>query len=194
MQLAQSSEAHGFGHPSISNLHCDEDEHPRDAIELDKINFIAYINGLKNYTNIDDCRFVLRSRTLHPADGGSENKVTVRTVDDINWYLDRIIDLLLGFFPNLFKDDEFNRIVHRVGTAISFVDSGEIIYKPEESLLVQGMLKGVLVEKIDGDSESNNIFSDELFTWFASELIEPLGRCAWIRNHDQRYPSLWYHP
>ena len=176
MLVAQSSKPSN----SISSLNgkeYDPDEHSRDVVDLDKDLLIAYINGLRT-VDIDDCKTVLRSRTHHVE--CDKRSISEDTEAQMNEYLDRIVESLLGFFPNLFTDAEYSHILDQAELAIAFDEYGrdQFSYQPE-SVNVQKMLQQLLEEKLTID---DLVLVDEVFGWLAGELLEPLGRRAFSRK------------
>jgi hypothetical protein len=95
------------------------------------------------------------------------------------------LDLVLGFFPNLFTDEEYAHILDKAQLAISFDDLEGLLYLPEAAD-VQAMLKNILQEKLC--LESAGLIA-EVLAWLAGELLEPLGRRASSRKAHSSPPT-----
>lgn len=161
--------------PSLNGKEYDPEEHPRDVVDLDKDLLAAYINGLRT-VDIEGFKTVLRSRTLHV--DCDRQTVSNDAETQMNEYLDRILESLLGFFPNLFTEDEYSHILDQAELAITFDDTYQFSYQPE-SVNVQQMLQKVLEEKLTTD---DTVLVEEVLGWLAGELLEPLGRRASFRK------------
>jgi hypothetical protein len=181
-QAAQNSNAAS----SVGGRKYDSEEHSPEIVDLDKHLLIAYINGLSTI-NARHCRPILRSRTVNVKnDNHAKPKVVSDEADEqVHEYLDRILDLVLGFFPNLFTDEEYAHILDQAQLAIAFDDVERLLYLPQAAD-VQTMLQNTLQEKLS--LESADLIA-EVLAWLAGELLEPLGRRASSRNAPSCPPT-----
>ncbi|KAK2747345.1 hypothetical protein FQN57_002243 [Myotisia sp. PD_48] len=171
----KEADTYRSGHPL--DIHAvDPEEHTPETLDLDKQLLFAFINGLRTLP-IDDCRAVLQSRVLH-GDQIGIGEVAAPIRMNVNEYLGRIMELLLGVFPNLFDSHDYTCILSQVAKAISFDEEDRVIYGSGVAL-ARGVIKKELEQKL-GSKEM--FLAEELLEWFSGELLEPLGRCASKRN------------
>ncbi|OAX85043.1 hypothetical protein ACJ72_00573 [Emergomyces africanus] len=149
----------------------DPNEHSPDVIDLDKQLFAAYINGIRNM-NAEDYRPVVLSRTLNASP--CDIDALPITEHQVNAYLDRVVDSLLGFFPYLFGKDEYIRLLDVAEVVTSFDDYNNVLYKPNSGLFQEEITRQL--ERKLGDTLV--VIENDIIGWVAGELIEPLGRHA----------------
>ncbi|OJD24784.1 hypothetical protein ACJ73_03846 [Blastomyces percursus] len=170
----QASKRVSFEPYSANKKDYDPDEHSHDVIDLDKQLFMAYVNGIRNM-NTEDYQPVVLSRTLNAAP--CDIAVLPITEHQVNGYLDRVVESLLGFFPYLFGKDEYNRLLDVAKVVTSFDDYNNVLYEPDSGLFQQVITRQL--EKKLADTAAT--IEHDLLDWVAGELIEPLGRRASFR-------------
>ncbi|KAK2776137.1 hypothetical protein FQN52_003807 [Onygenales sp. PD_12] len=172
--LMHASEHATFEVYSVNQKDYDPSEHSPDVVDLDKQLFVAYINGIRTM-HTDDYKPVIHSRTLHATPSNVD--IIPITEHQVNAYLDRVVDSLLGFFPYLFAKDEYNHILDNAEAATSFDDFNNIVYEPNSRQL-QRVITTHLSRKLE---DAPMAVDNEVLDWVAGELIEPLGRHASFR-------------
>ncbi|KAK2806824.1 hypothetical protein FQN50_005686 [Emmonsiellopsis sp. PD_5] len=172
--LMHASEHATFEAYSVNQKDYDPSEHSPDVVDLDKQLFMAYINGIRTM-HTDDYKPVIHSRTLHATPSNVD--IIPITEHQVNAYLDRVVDSLLGFFPYLFAKDEYNHILDNAEAATSFDDFNNIVYESNSRQLQQVITKHLTRKLEDAPMAVDN----EILDWVAGELIEPLGRHASFR-------------
>ncbi|KAL2366576.1 hypothetical protein RJZ56_000409 [Blastomyces dermatitidis] len=170
----QSSKRVSFEPYSVNKKDYDPDEHSHDVIDLDKQLFMAYVNGIRNM-NAEDYQPVVLSRTLNATP--CDIAVLPVTEHQVNAYLDRVVESLLGFFPYLFEKDEYNRLLDIAEVVTSFDDHNNVLYEPDSGLFQQAITRQ-LARKL---TDTAVIIDNNILDWVAGELIEPLGRRASFR-------------
>ncbi|PGH15305.1 hypothetical protein AJ79_02470 [Helicocarpus griseus UAMH5409] len=160
---------------SVNKKEYDSSEHGPDLVDIDKQLFVAYVNGIRNM-GADDYQPVVLSRTLN-ADPCDVEVIPIIEYQ-VNSYLDRVLESLLGFFPHLFGTDEYNRILDNAEAVTSFDDYNGVIYEPSSSLFQRAITDQLATKLADGPiAHEDHLILD----WAAGELIEPLGRQALFR-------------
>ncbi|OJD19670.1 hypothetical protein AJ78_00402 [Emergomyces pasteurianus Ep9510] len=170
----QGSKPVPFEPYTVNRKDYDPNEHSPDTIDLDKQLFAAYLNGLRNM-NAEYYQPVVLSRALNAAPYDID--ILPITEHQVNAYLDRVVDSLLGFFPYLLGKDEYNRLLDVAEVVTSFDDYNNVLYKPDSELLQQAITHQ-LERKL---ADTLVIIENDILGWVAGELIEPLGRHASFR-------------
>ncbi|KKZ62914.1 hypothetical protein EMCG_02760 [[Emmonsia] crescens] len=170
----QGSKRVPFEPYTVNRKDYDPNEHSPDVIDLDKQLFMAYVNGIRNM-NAEDYQPIVLSRTLNAAP--CDVDVLPVTEHQVNAYLDRVVDSLLGFFPYLFGKDEYNRLLDVAEVVTSFDDYNNVLYKPDSGLFQQAITRQ-LERKL---ADTLVIIENNILDWVAGELVEPLGRHASFR-------------
>ncbi|RAL08131.1 uncharacterized protein BO97DRAFT_354910 [Aspergillus homomorphus CBS 101889] len=141
------------------------EEHPDDAVDLDKSLFVAYMNGI-NGLNDPGYRSRLRCR----ADDIKSGRAQTPYLDEdgtTGAYIDNALNHVIGLFRNIVAQEEFNELVdlsHVKGTSTG----------PGESVINQKLLtklENILSERLASDAV--NIGPDEL-SFFASGVAYAL--------------------
>ncbi|PGH09115.1 hypothetical protein GX51_00869 [Blastomyces parvus] len=170
----QGSKRLPFEPYTVNRRDYDPNEHSHDVVDLDKQLFVASVNGIRNM-NAEDYQPVVLSRTLNATP--CDIAVLPITEHQVNAYLDRVVESLLGFFPYLFGKDEYNRLLDVAEVVTCFDDYNNVLYKPDSGLLQQAITRQL--ERRLADTAL--IIENNILDWVAGELIEPLGRHASFR-------------